>query len=96
MKKTKQVKKKTKPKKLPIGEWCETCGTAYGLTASHFLKKNSIANIKEYDYNDRQNYFTQCLTCHMSYEKLNKESRIQFLLDKGFLQYYLRAKRIMR
>ena len=53
--------------KLDIGTKCETCGTRDSLTASHFVKKNSVHKDKYelYRYESAENYFTQCIKCHM-------------------------------
>ena len=55
--------------KLEIGVRCETRD---GLTASHFVKKNSVHKDKYdmYDYDSPENYFTQCIKCHQAYEVL--------------------------
>lgn len=57
--------------RLPLKDKCETCDSITGLTASHFVKKNSVSKtkIKDYDYNSQENYFTQCIKCHMNFEK---------------------------
>ena len=87
------MKKKTV--KRNIVDWCETCGSHYGLTASHLLKMNSIKNRKNYDYNNVSNYFTQCLTCHMEYEKLNKDQRYWYMVNRGKSEYANRIKRLI-
>lgn len=73
---------------------CETCGTPSGLTRSHFVKNNSVhkTKLKNYDYESSRNYFIQCLTCHIFYEKLNKNSRIRYMLSIGMKKYANRIK----
>lgn len=91
-----------KPRKLEIDVRCETCGTREGLTASHFVKKNSVHKSKYdlYDYDSAENYFTQCLKCHMDYEshpvrkKINTMTAVtrqQYMRERGFESY---ARRI--
>jgi len=75
-------------------EYCETCGAVSGLTKSHFVKKNSVAKTKskDYDYTDRINYFTQCLTCHIEYEQKNKNARFEYLIERRLVKYAARVK----
>lgn len=69
--------------------WCETCGATSGLTRSHFVKNNSVHKNKatHYDYENPENWFIQCLTCHMEYEKLSKISRYKYMLDRRLVKY---------
>jgi len=78
---------------MTINTACEECGVTSGLTKSHFVKKNSVAKTKrdKYDYLDRKNYMTQCLGCHMEFEKLNKHDRVK-ALAKINQKYARRAK----
>ena len=73
--------------------YCETCGSNYGLTRSHFVKTNSVSSTRfdEYDYNSPDNWFTQCINCHMGYEKLSKQARVKYLTDRRLTKYANRA-----
>lgn len=86
--------------KLEIGVRCETCGTREGLTASHFVKKNSVHKDKYdlYDYDSPENYFTQCIKCHQAYEKLGTKKKFENQTTRQeymrLLSYEAYAKRI--
>lgn len=103
-----------KKKKVSLGchlkTSCETCGAYSGLTISHFVKENSVAKTKrdQYDYSDPKNFMTQCLTCHMKYEKLpvhNKfciktrfdkvQTRQEYLISKNLNDYAKRVKELI-
>lgn len=90
--------------RLDLGVRCETCGTRQSLTASHFVKENHVHKshrVKydlEYDYESADNYFTQCIKCHMEYEKLGTKkkfpdqvTRQEYMRERGFEAY---ARRI--
>lgn len=78
-------------RRLEIGVRCETCGTKDGLTASHFVKKNSVHKSKYdlYNYDSCENYFTQCIKCHMEYEKLGTRKKFS---DQTTRQDYMRLR----
>ena len=103
-----------KKKKVFLGchlkKSCETCGAYSGLTISHFVKDNSVAKTKrdQYDYSDPINFFTQCLTCHIEFEKLpvhNKfciktrfdkvQTRQEYLISKNLNDYAKRVKELI-
>jgi len=73
------MKNKVKTK-FELKERCETCGNTSGLTRSHFVKERSVHDSHEYDYEAKENWFTQCIHCHMAYERLP----IRKKLDRGF------------
>ena len=77
--------------KFNLKDRCETCRSISGLTPSHLIKKNHVGEGWTYDYSDPRNYFTQCLECHMEYEKLGTKRKIAFP-DLETRQDYLRAK----
>ena len=73
-----------------LRERCQTCRKISGLTPSHLIKENHVGKGWAYDYADPKNYFTQCLECHMAYEKLGTKCKPAFPnLDTR--QDYLRA-----
>jgi hypothetical protein len=57
--------------KFKLKEKCETCNSCSGLTRSHFVKESSVHKTKSkfYDYESPENWFTQCLQCHVNYER---------------------------
>lgn len=87
--------------KADLGVKCETCGSMSGLTASHYVKKNSVHKsiYSNYNYESCENYFTQCLECHMEYEKLPVRAktagivtRQEYMLKHGFERYAQRIE----
>ena len=73
--------------------YCETCGNPF-ITKSHLVKNNSVAKTKKskYNYNDEINFFPQCINCHQEYELLNKNKRIEYLVERRLYKYAARAK----
>lgn len=67
-------------KRFELKSQCETCGANNSLTRSHFVKKNSVHDSHEYDYESESNWFTQCIHCHMAYERLPVRKK----LDRGY------------
>lgn len=92
---------KKKTSNFNLKERCETCGSLSSLTHSHFVKENSVHKSHEYDYESPENYFTQCLTCHMNYERLPVRKKLvrsfylnnrtltrqEYLMRKGLFDY---------
>lgn len=73
---------------------CETCGTNEGLTRSHLVKKNSVhkTKLKDYDYESPDNYFIQCLNCHIGYERLSKVQRMSYMVRRRMTKYSARIR----
>jgi hypothetical protein len=71
-------------------EYCLTCGVGHSLTPSHLFKRN--APYKGNNPADPNLIVVQCLKCHMAYEPLNVEKRIEYWQGKGFKEIVQRMK----